>query len=126
MDLLSKICIVEKNISLLIMRLIHQHHIGILNRQYYSIYSFNTSKQRMLYYDYIGCNYRNLTTLNSGDNSLFTIMSDEFGDPVEREYVLPLRYFYSSGMDYTKGYKMLFKINRFFTVLTITSNGFVI
>lgn len=105
MDLLSKLHIAEKNIPMLIMRLIHQYRITKINNQYRVIYQFNDDTNRMYSDGFVACNYRDLKYTDPSEDCIFRLRNDMYGDPVERSYAFPFRYCYSSGKNYAAGYK---------------------
>ena len=102
MDLLSKICIVEKNIAILVFRIIHKYYTDIVNKQYHELYGRpDPDKIAGCYNPDIGFqfNYRPI-----GRTSFFPKIFNIYKG-VDLLGNIPLRYQFSSGKHYFYGFR---------------------
>ncbi len=105
MDLLSKLHIVERNITMMIDRMIHQYYIGCVNNQYRNMYRFRDDTQKMYCDNFIACNYRDLRYTDPSEDCIFGLRNDKYGASIEKSCDFPFRYCYSSGRNDITGYK---------------------
>lgn len=105
MDLLTKLHIVEKNVAILIAKLIHRYLVDALNKEYHNLYTLDDTTQHLYIGLDVAFNYRRRG--RTTHNNIFpTVRNGQYiysnDDPGVK---LPKRYYYSSGKKRTHSYK---------------------
>lgn len=108
MDLLSKLHIAEKNITILIARLVHQDCFNTINRQYHKMFSLSSQQHRLLYVgdtlnrNTIAFNFRPLP--NIGWSLIWVVVRKGNFHYEKSAYSIPSNYIYSSGKSSQGGF----------------------
>ena len=103
MDLLTKLHIAEKNIAILIAKLIHRHCADALNKEYHSCYILDDVTHHLYFGINLAFNYRRQ---GSTHDILATVRNGQYiYNTDDRGVKLPKRYHYSSGKKRRHSYK---------------------